>query len=233
MNKNGLIRLIIDNREKELIASLSQRAARIHYKVRRLEIADVVVSEDVAVERKSGHDFITSIVDGRLFQQLLRMTDAYSNPILIVEGLDSDVFNTTGMNPSAIYGCLAYIAYRMKIAVIPTLDLEGTTTVIERIGYREQIKDVKPVLSRRVRKNIDIKDRRQYLIESLIDTGPTKAKTLIQRFETPHKVIEAIRNTKIIYTRTGNPKCIKGPLEDLQGFGCKFIQKNKTLLFGD
>ncbi|KKM14047.1 hypothetical protein LCGC14_1710060 [marine sediment metagenome] len=35
-----------------------------------------------------------------------------------------------------------------------------------------------------------------------------------------------------VYTRTGNPKGIEGPLAQLQGFGWKFVEKNKNILFG-
>ena len=36
----------------------------------------------------------------------------------------------------------------------------------------------------------------------------------------------------ILYTRTNNPKDIEGPLKEMKGFGWKFIEKNKELLFG-
>ncbi len=52
------------------------------------------------------------------------------------------------------------------------------------------------------------------------------------KFKTPYKVLRAIQQTEIEYTRTGNPKGIKGPLKELGGFSWKFVQNNKELLFG-
>jgi hypothetical protein len=74
-------------------------------------------------------------------------------------------------------------------------------------------------------------ERRAFIIEGLIDSGPKKAKELIDHFKTPFNVIKAIKSTRIIYTRTGNPKGIEGPLTKLKGYGWKFVQKNKEILF--
>ena len=76
-------------------------------------------------------------------------------------------------------------------------------------------------------------DRRVYIIEGLIDIGSKKAKQLIEAFKTPYKVLRAIKQTEILYTKTGNPKGIRGPLANLSGFGWKFVEKNQKILFGD
>ena len=70
------------------------------------------------------------------------------------------------------------------------------------------------------------------MLEGLVDTGPKKSQLLIEKFDTPYQVFEAIKETEITYTKTGNPKGIEGPLKNLPGFGWKFVQKNKTLIVG-
>ncbi len=89
-----------------------------------------------------------------------------------------------------------------------------------------------PILSRKAPKTMSEDERRIFIIEGLVDIGPKKAKQLIDKFRTPEKVFIAIKNTKIIYTRTGNPKGVEGPLAQLKRFGWKFVQKNKDILFG-
>ena len=232
MNKNQLLRLIVDHRETKLIRLLEEKKDKFEVELKQLKVGDIIVSEDVAIERKTGSDYISSIIDGRLFPQLMKMQDTYPSTILILESLNELVFETTGMNLSSIYGSLAYVAYKMGVAVIPTRDIEDTLIVIERIAYREQIEDIKPVMSRRAPKGMSIEDRRAFALEGLIDTGPKKARSLIDTFGTPLKVFEGIRDTEIVYTKTGNPKGIEGPLKDLPGFGWKYVQKNKELLIG-
>ncbi|KKK76861.1 hypothetical protein LCGC14_2859400, partial [marine sediment metagenome] len=128
---------------------------------------------------------------------------------------------------------LAVVSYKLHIAVIPTRNLEDTAIVIERIAFREQIKDDMPILSRKAPKMMSEDDRRIFIIEGLVDIGPKKAKQLIDKFCTPEEVFIAIKNTEIIYTRTNNPKGIKGPLDQLTGFGWKFVEKNKIIIFGE
>ena len=233
MSQNTKLKIIIDNRERKLMELLDSKKDVISYEAQQLDIADIIISEDVAIERKEGFDFISSIMDNRLFEQLLRLKETYEKPILILEGLNDEVFSTTGMRLSSIYGVLAKVSYVLGISVIPTRNLEDTAILIERIAFREQVKkDSGTVLSRKAPKQMSPEERRTFIIEGLVDIGPTKAKTLIEKFKTPYNVIRAIQETEIEYTRTGNPKGIKGPLKALGGFGWKFVQNNKELLFG-
>ena len=62
------------------------------------------------------------------------------------------------MKISSIYGALSFISYKLGISVIPTRNLEDTAIVIERIAYREQIKDNMPLLSRKAPKEMAKKE---------------------------------------------------------------------------
>ena len=228
-----IVHVIVDDRERKLKAVLDGKKDTITYESKRLDVADIVVTEDTGIERKTGPDFISSIMDNRLFEQLLRLKETYQNAILILEGLDDKAINYTGMKISSIYGALAVVSYKLNISVIPTRNLEDTAIVIERIAFREQVKDDMPILSRRAPKTMSEDERRIFIIEGLVDIGPKKAKQLIDKFRTPEKVFIAIKNTKIIYTRTGNPKGVEGPLAQLKGFGWKFVEKNKIIIFGE
>ncbi|MBD3255414.1 MAG: hypothetical protein GF383_09990 [Candidatus Lokiarchaeota archaeon] len=230
MTKEKPLFIIIDHRETKLKDILDQNE-NILYESKQLDIADIVISEDIAIERKEGFDFVSSIMDNRLFEQLIRLKDTYETPILILEGLNDDVFENTGMRISSIYGALSYISYKLGISVIPTRNIEDTAIVVERIAYREQVKDDAPVLSRKAPKKMSNEERRTFIIEGLVDIGPKKAETLIKNFKTPYQVFKAIKHTKILYTRTGNVKGINGPLKKIKGIGPKFVSKNRIIIF--
>jgi len=232
MSQTNILKVIIDNRERKLMKLLEEKYTNIKFETEQLDIADIVISEDVAIERKEGSDFVSSIMDNRLFEQCLRLKETYTTPILILEGLNDNVFENTGMKISSIYGALAYISYKLGISVIPTRNLEDTAIVIERIAYREQIKDGAFILSRKAPKGMSTEERRTFIVEGFVDIGPKKAKSLIEKYKTPYRVFKAIQQTEITFTRTGNPKGIDGPLNELSGFGWKFVEKNKEMLFG-
>ena len=232
MSQKNTLKIIVDNRERKLIELLERNFPKIEFETKQLDIADIVISEDVAIERKEGFDFVSSLIDNRLFEQCIRLKDTYTTPILILEGLNDNVFENTGMKIASIYGALSKIAYKMGIAVIPTRNLNDTAIVIERIAYREQVKDGASILSRKAPKSMSIEERRTFIVEGFVDIGPKKAKSLIEKYETPYHVFKAIKHTEVTYTRTGNPKGIEGPLKELTGFSWKFVEKNKEMLFG-
>ena len=232
MSQSNPLKIIVDTRERKLIKLLGTKYPNINIEIKQLDIADIVISEDVAIERKEGFDFVSSIVDNRLFEQLMRLKETYSTPILVLEGLNDNVFENTGMKITSIYGALSKIAYKLGIAVIPTRNLGDTAIVIERIAYREQVKDGASILSRKAPKSMSIEERRTFIVEGFVDIGPKKAKSLIEKYETPYQVFKAIKHTQITYTRTGNPKGIDGPLKEISGLSWKFVEKNKEMLFG-
>jgi ERCC4-type nuclease len=232
MNQSNMLNIIIDTRERKLMKILDEKKDIINYTVEQLDIADIIISDDVAIERKEGSDFVSSIMDNRLFEQMMRLKETYAKPILILEGLNDNVFENTGMQINSIYGALCKVSYVMGISVVPTRSLHDTVIAIERIAFREQSKGIETILSRKAPKSMSTEDRRAFIIEGLIDSGPKKAKELIAHFKTPFNVLKAIRNTKIIFTKNGNPKGIEGPLAKLSGYGWKFVQKNKEILFG-
>ena len=89
--QNKLLHLIVDHREIKLKELFDKKKESIGYESKQLDIADIVVSNDVAIERKEGFDFVSSIIDNRLFEQLLRLKETYPNPILILVRVVSKV----------------------------------------------------------------------------------------------------------------------------------------------
>ena len=81
-----------DYREKNsLVASeLIQLGLKVEF--RELKVADYLVN-DVAIERKTVSDFISSMINKRLINQLESL-QVYKNRLLIIEGLDEQELYT-------------------------------------------------------------------------------------------------------------------------------------------
>ncbi len=47
---------------------------------------ETIITNAITVERKTAHDFLVSIMDGRLFNQVSDLKKHCSNPLLIIEG---------------------------------------------------------------------------------------------------------------------------------------------------
>ncbi len=75
-----------DDRENKVLKKLSRK--EVDLKTKRLELADFLVSERTAVERKKAEDFVNSLIDKRLFEQIKELRNQFENPVLLVEGRD-------------------------------------------------------------------------------------------------------------------------------------------------
>ena len=79
-------RIIVDYREKNslVISKLIKLNFEIEFK--ELKVADYLV-KDVAIERKTVSDFISSMLNRRLLKQLEELQQ-YPKKLLIIEGVD-------------------------------------------------------------------------------------------------------------------------------------------------
>ena len=81
---NGVV--LYDHREERSGVPTALAAAGVSATPTRLPVGDYVVSDRLVVERKTGSDLAASIKDRRLFEQIDRLTAAYSAVVLVVEG---------------------------------------------------------------------------------------------------------------------------------------------------
>ena len=80
------MKICADYREKAsgIIDLLKKEGAFIE--VKKIPHVDYIINDSIAIERKTARDFLISIIDGRLFNQLSNLKKRCSNPVLLVEG---------------------------------------------------------------------------------------------------------------------------------------------------
>lgn len=225
------LRVIVDHREPP---KLKSRLIKLGMDIeeQQLDIADYIFSEQVACERKTGTDLIASIMDNRLFEQIERLIETYDQPILLLEDINSAFERPEWKKRKKhVYGALTYIFLRRQVPVIPTSRMSESAIVINRIASWTQEEHDDPIIARKSPKKRSLEDNQLFFLQGLLNTGQKKARFLLERFDgCPQKVIEGILNSKVLYTRTGNPKGIEGEFEKLEGFGPKYILSNQELL---
>ncbi|MCK5547526.1 MAG: hypothetical protein KAI64_00820, partial [Thermoplasmata archaeon] len=183
------VEVVVDSRElgSKVVKELYKEGLLV--KTERLDVADYILSERVAVERKEVGDFIRSIIDGRLFQQVVRMKKEYLCPIIIIEG--EGLFHKTAMHEKAIYGALASLVADFSMPIIFTKDDTETAQMLVSIAKREH-KEGKKVLSIRGEKGgMNVRERQRFIVESLPNISGTIANRLLTHFETVKNVVNA------------------------------------------
>jgi ERCC4-type nuclease len=96
-----------------------------------------VLSERLAVERRTGSTFLRGIQDKTLFTSAIYLREHYTIPILIVEGKVN--YEYTLFNPQAIRGALTSMLLEYGINVLATTDLEDTVALLGMLARQEQI----------------------------------------------------------------------------------------------
>lgn len=148
---------------------------------------DYILSDRIAVERKTTGDFVKSIIDRRLFEQLKNMKENFEKPLLIIEG--EDLYGT--LHPNAIRGALASITFDYEVPIIWTKTLAETAGMIYWIARKEQIDHRREVPLRGTKKAQTPEQEQEYLIHGLPGISIVRARSLLEHFKTPEDLFNA------------------------------------------
>jgi Fanconi anemia group M protein len=187
--KNQGVKIIVDTRENTVIKTKLNNL-NIEVEEQMLDVGDFVLSEDVCVERKTLKDFASSIIDGRLFPQLIQLKQKYNKPILILEkGPQSD-----RISQNAFLGALASIITDFNIALIITESTEESAALMYVIAKREQIEKKKSIKVREGEKPVSIKEIQKYILAGMPGVSAILATRLLEKFGTLQNVFNAPEN---------------------------------------
>jgi Fanconi anemia group M protein len=182
------VRITVDYRETAsgIIELFSDEG--VYLEVKKISHGDYIINDTITVERKTARDFLVSIVDGRLFNQLSNLKKHCICPIVLIEG--NPYKTDLDFDHRAIRGALVST---QTVWYIPVLFSKT----------KEQTKDLLLVIARQDEVLIDgaqvrggyrpkrLRTRQLYILQGLPGVGPLLAKRLIHHFGTVSKVMAA------------------------------------------
>lgn len=189
-------RVIVDRRESnEIIKELIKEGIEVEKK--QLDIADFIIQtknlngtiQNVGIERKTIEDFLNSIIDKRILNQLIILKENFDVPVLVVEG-ESNIYSLRDFHPNSIRGIISTIAIDFQIPIIPTKNQRDTAKYLAIIAKRLE-KSRRPLSLVPKRKPLTIKEKQLFVVESLPGIGPTIAKSLLKKLKTIKKIASA------------------------------------------
>ena len=130
------IRIVIDEREKKSGIPGILKGIGIGLEIKTLPIGDYIVAPETVVERKTISELVSSIFDGRLFDQCNRLKEHYQFPILLIEGNIDEIEELTE-NSLVFYGAISSIAIDFKIPVIHTPNASHTSKLLVSMCSRK------------------------------------------------------------------------------------------------
>ncbi len=188
--------LVIDSREKSLLADLVKKKAKslnIKTDVKWIEVGDYVY-DDVCFEAKSAVDFLGSVLSKRMWTQLDNMDRCYKNNILLIYGdLDKAIMKVIENSKSKLpiqgriklfhnkfLGGLSRIILDTDVKPIWVKSEEEAALIITSVS---KIKPVsRDTIQPQVHKRLSTDDLRLDLLTSIKGVSIKKAKLLIKNF---------------------------------------------------
>ena len=200
--------------------------------VLRKKMGLIEISDDVAVLLITKNCLPNEIADfGEFKIFILSFSQSYESPIIILQGYPKCL---EGMAPKivlAIRGTFMKLFLDEGYGVLPTRSLLDTALCLRSIAKRVHIVDKPPSLARIKLKFSSPIDSQLFFLEGLMISGPKTAINLSDNFESVWDVIDGIKESEVIFTKTGNPKGVVGPIEDVEGCSIGFVRQNKIMLF--
>ena len=186
---NESIRVVIDHREVRSQVARELEKLGMDIDVKTLEVGDYVISERIAIERKSAEDFVSSLLNNTLFEQISNISRSYQKPVLLIEG--EGLFSARQINPRSIHGTLASIGIDFGVSIFYTRDAEDSAMLIHTLAKREQSDEQREIKIHGKKASQMLSEQQEYIVSAINDIGPKAAKTLLKHFGSVENVMKA------------------------------------------
>lgn len=111
-----------------MIRSLSE-IEKVVVRIQRLSLGDYQVNSRVVVERKTFKDFALSIIDGRLFRQMIRLANSALKGVGVLEGTAGEAADLD-VTREAMQGALITVSLILKLTVLRARDAAETAQLM-------------------------------------------------------------------------------------------------------
>ncbi len=182
------LRIVIDERERKSGIPDLLKSIGLNIEMVTLPVGDYIVAPETVVERKSIHDLVSSVFDGRLFDQCSRLKEHFQFPIILMEG-DVDEIEEITENPLVFYGAVSSVALDFKIPIIPTPSASHTAKLLVSMCSRKE--SSKGPFLKKIKKSNDIQRQQLSALSSLPGVGEKLATRMLEKFGSPLRVLNA------------------------------------------
>ena len=216
------MKIILDHRErnsgikKELIKQglevIEKQLVHADFIIRTMDLNKNILT--VGIEKKTINDFLNSIIDKRLINQIIELKKNFDIPLLIIEGTEN-IYELRNFHPNSIRGMLASIAIDFQTPILHTRNHRDTANLLAIIAKRLEKPRSLPSLLKK-RKPLTLKQQQEFIIETLPGVGPLISKNLLKKFSTIKNIVNADKEDLTKVEKIGKIKAeqIKKILEE-------------------
>ncbi len=137
--KSELI-IVCDDREPKIMDMIASTVGGVRFDRKRLLTGDYILG-DVCIERKTINDFASSIIDGRLANQIEKMKSQFKFNYVLVSG--SIKKRTSNIHEHCILGKMASIVVKYGVPIVSVDDDFQLVYLMKRIFEKHKEKNKK------------------------------------------------------------------------------------------
>lgn len=180
--------IFVDDREPEHICEILQNIG-VEFQRKRLEVGDYLIkhgSYEISVERKDIRNYVSSIVSGRLFNQLYNLSLSFEKSFIFIIG-DFDLVDGR-IDRKAFIGSLVSIALREAGGSIFAIQLRSDEEFCLALKYiNSKLESGKLKAVPRAKKG----NNAVAMLMAIPGIGEEKAKRLLEKFGNVHGIVNA------------------------------------------
>lgn len=191
--------------KNSLILAELHSSKEVNLEIKPLKIADYLIG-NIAIERKTISDLISSMINKRLIQQLSNIKK-YDKSLLIVEGNIDELYIKNDKLAKVLRGLVVSIITNHNIPIIFSKDYKDTSQYIITLAKQQKIKQ--PVsFHSRIPKTLE--EQKKNILESFPRIGPNKSVKLLKKFGTLEKIFNTSEEElkEILKNKAGEFKII-------------------------
>ena len=182
------LKITVDYRETASGLTDLLKNSGVFVEIAKLSYGDYIINDTITVERKTAKDFLISIIDGRLFNQMSNLKKFCNHPILLIEGNPYETDHN--FDRMAIKGALISIQTIWYVPIIFSRTKEDSRDILLMINRQVgTCIDVAPLRGGYRPKRL--KSKQLYLLQGFPQVGPKLAKRLILHFKSVSKIMNA------------------------------------------
>jgi len=189
--------IIIDTREAnsapKIVKGLKELGAEIQLET--LQKGDYIISDQVAIERKTVHDFVYTLTRRFLFEQLFKLKEVYPKPYILIEGYLPIVYKFSKIQPASVWGAM-FALTKQGINMIHTNSYKETTDFLYTAAKQEQITEKRKPAVHPIKLTETLQDQQIFFLASLPNIGREKAISLLDSYQTPMNALLSVDNWK-------------------------------------
>lgn len=178
--------IIVDTREASGAPKIAKGLTELGAEIRleALQKGDYIISDQVAIERKTVHDFVYTLTRRFLFEQLFKLKEVYVKPFILIEGYMPIVYRFSKIQPASVWGAMFALA-KQGINMIHTNSYKETVDFLYTAAKQEQIVERRVPVIHPIKPTETLQDQQVFFLASLPNIGREKAISLLESYQTP------------------------------------------------